>query len=58
MLRWRDPVMKGLVDALRLSMRACLLIDGIIVSVFSVWFVGKSVLKLADWLNVNLFTNP
>jgi len=58
MSRWRDPVMNCLVDALKLSVRACLLIDGIILSAFTVWLVYNGVIKLGRWLNEWLFVGP
>jgi hypothetical protein len=58
MSRWREPVMNGLADGLKLAVRACLLVDGIVIAAFSVWFVTKGVLKLAHWLDSWLFVSP
>jgi hypothetical protein len=58
MPRWREPVLNWLADGLKLAVRACLLIDAIVIAAFSVWFVSKGVLKLAHWLDTWLFVGP
>jgi len=54
-MNWHRNIGDVLADALRLLARAGLLINAIILSAFSVWFVFKGCLKLAQTLDAWLF---
>ena len=56
-MSWRKTMTDWLADILRLIARAGLLIDAIILSVFTVWFVYKGCAKLKDLLDAWLFAN-
>ena len=56
-MSWRKNLADWLSDALRLIARAGLLLDGIIFSIFSVWFTYKVCRKLMDLFNAWLFTD-
>ena len=50
-MAWQKNIADWLTDALRLIARAGLLIDAILLSAFSTWFVAKSCWKLMDLLD-------
>ncbi len=56
-MSWRNTVTDWLADILRLIARAGLLIDAILISIFSVWFVYKGCAKLMELLNGWLFAS-
>ena len=55
-MTWRKHVGDICADLLRLIARAGLLLDCIIISAFTVWFVWKGCWKLADHFNDWLFS--
>lgn len=55
-MSWRSTFATFLQDMLRLAVHSCLLIDGILIALFSVWFVANSMEKLMNWLKTWLFT--
>jgi len=55
---WKTTVIDVLRDGLRFCAGACILIDGILLSVFSVWFVARFLWHLVAWLNRTLFLEP
>lgn len=54
-MSWRKNTTDVLTDILRLLARAGFLINAIIISCFSVWFVYKGCCKLASFLNTWMF---
>lgn len=57
-MSWKQSVATFLVDALRLSIRACIFIDGILLALFSIWFCTKFLFQAVNWLNRVLFDTP
>jgi len=57
-MSWKQSVAIFLVDALRLSIRACIFIDGILLALFSIWFCVKFLFQFVNWLNTTLFGSP
>jgi hypothetical protein len=55
-MSWKQNITDFLRNGLRFAITACLFIDGIILSVWSVWFVGKFMLKLTTWIDRTIFT--
>lgn len=58
MSNWKQSSATFLTDALRLSIRACLFIDGILLALFSIWFCIKFLYSTMNWLNRVLFNSP
>jgi len=56
-MAWQTSFAVFLQDMLRLAVRSCLLIDGILVALFSVWFVANSMYELMQWFDGWLFDN-
>lgn len=56
-MSWKQTLATFLTDALRLSIRSCLLIDGILLSLFSIWFCFKFLFQIVNWLNRVLFAS-
>lgn len=54
-MSWRKNLADWLTDLLRLAARAGLLIDAIIISAFTVWFVAKGCRKLMELVDEWLF---
>ena len=57
-MSWKQTAIAILADMLRFLGRAALLVDAILLSVFSVWLVWKLVFHSADWLNRTIFSSP
>lgn len=57
-MSWRQSLATFLTDALRLSIRSCLFIDGILLAVFSIWFCYKFLFQIVNWLNRVFFAAP
>jgi hypothetical protein len=55
---WKQSLATFLTDALRLSIRSCLFIDGILLALFSVWFCFKCLFQIVNWLDRVLFDAP
>ena len=56
MKNWKQSLMNFFTDAMRISIRACLLIDGILLALFSIWFCYKFIGHSMKWLNRILFS--
>ena len=55
---WRQNTMDLLRDALRFVVSACVILDGIFIAVFSVWFLAEFLWHAAQWCNRVLFGGP
>ena len=58
MANWKQTTLTLLADMLKLSIRICLVIDGILVALFSIWFCGKLLYFVIHWLNRTVFGSP
>ena len=54
-MNWKSSTLEFLGDAMRFVGRACLILDVILISVFSVWFTAKILWNLGSWLNRTIF---
>jgi hypothetical protein len=57
-MSWKTSLASFLTDALRLSIRSCLFIDGILLALFSIWFIVRFLGSAIGWLNRVLFNSP
>ena len=57
-MRWRQSIIDALSDALRFLIKFALILDGIMVSVFSIWFTAMFLWRLHEWLLRVLFGSP
>jgi hypothetical protein len=57
-MSWKQDVTETLTGICRFCVRAGVLIDLILLSVFSVWFVGKALYYSLGYLNRVLFSSP
>jgi len=58
MSNWKQDITTLLAEILRLSIRACLLVDGILIAMATVWFCGKFLYYSVNWLNRTMFDSP
>ncbi len=56
-MSWKNNLATFLTDSLRLSIRACLFIDGIFLALFSIWFTVRFLTNAIAWLN-RVFFQP
>ena len=54
---WKQTTISFLGDALRFTVRACLLFDGLLFAVFSVWWIAKFFWHLHGYLNRVMFSS-
>ena len=54
-MSWKESIAEAWRDALRLLAGSLLLVNAILLSVFSVWFVANFLWQLRAWLNHTLF---
>jgi hypothetical protein len=57
-MSWRKHFTDNAGDTLRFIAYAFLAFDLIVLSIFSLWFVGKFIYFLSDWLNRVMFGSP
>ena len=57
-MSWKTNLATFLTDALRLSIRACLFLDGILLALFSIYFTVRFLASAIGWLNRVLFEKP
>ena len=57
-MSWKQTLVKIFIDILRISITVCLFIDGILMALFSIWFVAKFLHQTMNWLKQTLFNNP
>ena len=57
-MSWKRSLARFIADALRLSITVCLFIDGILLALFSIWFVAKFLYQTMNWLKETLFNGP
>jgi hypothetical protein len=50
-MSWQKSFVDRIGDILRFIAWGCLVVDGILLSLFSVWFIGMFLWRLAGWLN-------
>ena len=55
MAAWKQSALMLLMDILRVSIRVCLFIDGILLALFSIWFCTKFLLHTLNWLDRVMF---
>jgi hypothetical protein len=58
MSNWKQTTITLLADLLRLSIRVCLFIDGILAAMFSIWLCAKLLYFAINWLNRTVFGTP
>ena len=58
MSNWKQSMATFLAEMLRLSIRMCLFIDGILIALASIWFCFKFLYFFMNWLNRVLFDTP
>ena len=58
MSNWKQSLATFLAEMLRLSIRMCLFIDGILIALASIWFCFKFLYFSMNWLNRVLFDSP
>ncbi len=52
---WKKPIIETLCDVLRFSVWSCLILNGMLASVFSVYFVARFLWHLHHWCDRVLF---
>jgi len=57
-MNWKQNLTTFLTDTLRLSIQACLFVDGILLALFSIWFCVKFLIQIVNWLNRTVFGAP
>lgn len=57
-MAWKQTTITLLADLLKLSARMCIFIDGILLSLFSIWLCAKILYFAINWLNRTIFGNP
>ena len=57
-MSWKQTAISVMADMLRFLGRAALLVDAILISVFSIWLVWRLVWHTAQWLDRALFSSP
>ncbi len=57
-MSWKKSVAAFLADALRLLIRVCLFIDGILLALLSIYVTFRFVFQVGRWLNRVLFSSP
>lgn len=57
-MSWRKNISENIADILRFLGYGFLIMDGIVLAVFSLWFVCKFTWQLAHWLERMWFSNP
>ena len=57
-MSWKQTMARLLADLLRLTIRACLLIDGILLALLSVYFTFRVVLHSIELMNRKMFSSP
>ena len=55
-MSWKQNLSSLLADLLRLSIRVCLFVDGILLALFSVWLTFRFLYQTIGWLNRVLFS--
>lgn len=58
MSNWKTTLATFLTDLLRITIRVCLFIDGILLSLLSVYLTYRFVLHTGDWMNRTFFSSP
>jgi len=57
-MAWKQTIVTVMAEGLRFFGRACILIDVILISVFSVWLTSRILWHAAGWLNRTVFRCP
>ena len=57
-MSWKTRMLDILRDVLRFGVAGCIILDGILLALFSLWFVYKFVWQLQDYLSRTLFGSP
>jgi len=57
-MSWQRNLTERIADTMRFIGYGFLLVDAIILSLFTVWFVSKFVWHIVQWLNRIMFANP
>jgi len=58
MSKWKSSLAKTLADLLRLSIKVCLFINGILLALLSIYITYKFVLHVGAWANHTFFSSP
>ena len=57
-MSWRQDITVWMSGILRMAIRGCLFVDGILLALASVWFVFRVLHFTINWLNRVLFDSP
>jgi hypothetical protein len=57
-MSWKQRFTESTGDIMRFVAYGCLIIDGILLSIFSVWFVSEFLWHLLKWLDRVIFDKP
>ena len=57
-MSWKQSIPSLLIDILRVAIRGCLLINGILLALFSIWFTVRFLYSGMHWLSRVLFDTP
>ncbi len=57
-MSWKQSITILMAEILRMAIRACLFIDGILIALASVWFCFRVLHFTINWLNRVLFDSP
>lgn len=57
-MSWRKTISENIADLLRFLGYGFLILDGIILALFSFWFVCKFIWQLVNWLDRVMFSEP
>ncbi len=57
-MSWKQSITILMAEILRMAIRACLFIDGILIALASVWFCCKFLYFSMNFLNHVLFDSP
>ena len=58
MANWKQTTVTLLADLLRLTIRICFFVDGIMAAGFSIWLCFKVLYFAINWLNRTVFGSP
>ena len=57
-MSWKQTITDGLADILRFLVRGALIVDGILLSIATVYVTGKLCWFTVQWLDRVLFASP
>ena len=57
-MAWKQSIPQILIDIGRVAIRGCMLINGILLGLFSIWFITRFLYCMMKWLGRVFFNNP